>query len=86
MDKDKKVIKIPITHDERKINEFGNGYVPCQVSGRWLQFPDTATDDRWIFVDVMTMSEDKKPRKLCEMVLSKEDIMRAINSIKIVRE
>lgn len=76
-----KIIRVPITYDQRKRNELGDGYVPCQVSGRWLKFSEEASDDRFIPVDVMTMGENKVPRKICELIISKEDILRAINSI-----
>lgn len=78
-----KVVKIPITYEERKINEYGKGYVSCLVSERWLQFPETASHERHIPVNVMTQAEGKESRKICELILSKEDLLRAINSIKI---
>lgn len=78
-----KVIRIPITYKQRKRNEMGKGYVPCEVSERWLQFPDNVSDYRWITVDVMTMGSDDKPKKICDLIFGKEDIIKAINSIGI---
>ncbi|WP_163581128.1 hypothetical protein [Gracilibacillus saliphilus] len=80
---DKKIIKIPISYDQRKINEYGDGYVPCLVSERWLQFPETANNENNIIVDVMTQTEGNKPRKLCELILSRNDLLRAIDSVEI---
>lgn len=77
------LVRIPITFKQRKINEYGKGYVPCEVSERWLQFPDEISDERYIGVDVMTNGSDNNPKKLCELVVSKEDLIRAINSIEI---
>lgn len=82
-DHNEKVVRIPITYSQRKINEMGEGYVPCEVSGRWLQFPDNVSDLRWIPVDVMTIGSDSTARKICELVIGKEDILRAINSIEV---
>lgn len=82
----KKVIKFPITYDERMINEMGLGYVPCEVSGRWLQFPENSdwigNRGEFMFVDVMTEGGNGEPRKLCHLLLKKEDILRAVNSVK----
>ncbi len=82
MEHNEKVVKIPITYKQRKLNVLGDGHVPCEVSERWLQFPDTAEDPRWLPVDVMTMGSDDLPRKICELVLNKEDLLRAVNAIK----
>ena len=32
-----KITKLPITHKQRQINLHDFGYVPCEVSGRYLQ-------------------------------------------------
>ena len=59
--------------------------MPCQVSERWLQFPKTATalhDGDFMIVDVMTMGSDEKERKLCELVLTKQDLMRMLEQVK----
>ncbi|MGE6488499.1 hypothetical protein [Paenisporosarcina sp. NPDC076898] len=77
-----KIVKIPISYEQRKINEHGNGYVPCQVSSRWLQFNTLITYKDYIMVNVMTETENNSMRKICELVLSKEDLLRAINSIE----
>ena len=54
---DDKVIKIPISYEKRKKNEKGEGYVPCQISERYLEFSmesTTVSDGEFICVDVMT--------------------------------
>lgn len=81
---EKKIVKIPISYEQRKINENGVGYVPCQVSGRWLQFNTMVQDEKYIEVNVMTQTENNKFKKICELVLSKEDLLRAINSIEVI--
>lgn len=80
---DNKIIKIPISYDQRKINEYGQGYVPCAISNRWLQFHEETTDLRFISVDVMTLNTDNNSHKICELVLNIEDIIRALKSIKV---
>jgi hypothetical protein len=57
---------------------LNKGKAPCQVSGRWLQFPERArefTDGTYLAIDVMTCDSDGNPRKLCELVLVKEDLL-----------
>jgi hypothetical protein len=43
---------------------MGKGYVPCQVSGRWLQFSEESTvllSGEYIPIDVKTLGKDGKP-------------------------
>lgn len=59
-----KIIKIPISYEQRKINENENGYVPCQISSRWLQFGEESSllqGGEFISVDVMTLGADEQP-------------------------
>lgn len=55
--------------------------LPCQVSARWLQFPQESsplTEGDYISVDVMTstLSDnlEEKESKICELVLFREDL------------
>ena len=50
-----KITKLPITHKQRQINLHDFGYVPCEISGRYLQFDKTyCKENNFVFVDVMT--------------------------------
>jgi len=75
-----------MTYKERKINEKGPGYVPCEVSGRWLQFPEKSGGNFQIGelmeVKVMTKGDSGNERLLCSLIITKEDLVRAINSVK----
>lgn len=81
-----KVSRIPISWYTRLKNELGKGTVPCMVSGRWLQFPSESggffEEGEYIVLNVMTTDANDKDRKLCELVVTREDILDAINSIK----
>lgn len=55
--------------------------LPCQVSARWLQFPEESSrhpEGDYISVDVMTSTStdnlEEKESKICELVLFREDI------------
>lgn len=76
-----KIVKIPISHKQRKINEHGNGYVPCEVSERWLQFDTVGTKNGLVAVNVMTKNDKGVKKKICQMVLNKDDLLRALNSV-----
>jgi hypothetical protein len=58
----------------------------CQVSPRWLQFPQTAQivgGESFMFVDVMTLSGDEKEKKICQLVLTKEDLLDILRRIDV---
>ena len=81
-----KVKKFPITYSQRRKNIMGPLHVECQVSGRYLQFhekSDIVQGGEFITVDVMPMQiEDDKPvRRICELIITKEDLLEALKHI-----
>jgi hypothetical protein len=56
--------------------------VSCQESERWLQFAEReqfeVLDEDLIQLDVMTLDDDGAPYKLCELVVSRGDLLRAV--------
>lgn len=80
----KKIIRFPVGYKQRMINQKGTGYVPCEVSSRWLQFPEEIADSRYVPIKVMT-NNGEKDKTLCELIISHEDLVRAVNSIKLVK-
>jgi hypothetical protein len=57
--------------------------VACHVSDRWLQLLpreqfDALGDDDQVHVDVMTLDDQGAPYKLCELVVARGDLLRAI--------
>lgn len=81
-----KIIKFPVNYSQRIKNQMGKGYVPCVVSGRWLQFPKKSCgrfhDGEYIEVSVMTTGADDKPKKLCDLIITREDILNALSSVE----
>ena len=58
----------------------------CQVSSRWLQFPQNAQTvggASFMSVDVMTMNGDEQERKICQLVLTKEDLLEILSRIQV---
>lgn len=61
--------------------------VACQVSERWLQFPQTAQQLQggdFMMIDVMTIGANDTDRKLCELVLTKQDLLNMLAQVKTV--
>ena len=57
--------------------------VRCHVSDRWLQLQprdqfDALGDDDLVHADVMTLDDDGAPYKLCELVIARGDLLRAV--------
>ena len=81
------ITRFPISHSRRRKNTLGPRKVECIVSGRLLSFGEEATplaEGSAVWVDVLTMPEDDKPpRKLCSLALTKEDLQRALDAIKV---
>lgn len=64
---DDKLIRITISFSKRMRNKYGEGYVPCEVSDRWLQFPEKSElvgDKNLMVVDVMTLELRWKTKKI----------------------
>lgn len=83
---EKKVIRIPINSMTRLKNKLGKGAVPCQVSDRWLKFPAESSghfgEGEFIVLDVMTLDKNEMQRKICELVVTREDLLSAINDVR----
>ncbi|CAN5597470.1 hypothetical protein BH23GEM10_BH23GEM10_10940 [soil metagenome] len=56
--------------------------VRCHVTERWLRFSEReqfeVLDEDLIQLDVMTLDDDDEPYKLCELVVARGDVLRAI--------
>lgn len=78
----KKITRFPITFKERDYNLHGLGYVPCNISNRWLQFSDTYSEGTGlIFVDVMTKDSHEVPKKICSLCLNIHDLQNELSKI-----
>jgi hypothetical protein len=56
--------------------------VPCHMSERWLQFVEReqyeAVDEDLMRLAVMTLDDGGRPYKLCELVVARGDLLRAV--------
>jgi hypothetical protein len=68
--------------DGREPDRRATLVVPCHVSERWLQFAEreqyAVLDEDLIQVDVMTLDDEGGPYKLCELMVSRGDLLRAV--------
>jgi hypothetical protein len=59
--------------------QHGDFSVPCFVSSRWLEFSQQGTTrigaGEVLSIAVMTEGADEQPRKLCELMVTREDLM-----------
>jgi hypothetical protein len=82
---DEKIVRLPVSWVQRWRNKCGKRGVPCIVSGRWLEFGERGQgpyqEGEYIDMDVMTDSGEGKVRKICSLVVTREDLVRAISNV-----
>jgi hypothetical protein len=79
-----KITRLPGMWRRRRQVDLRRGIVHCQVSGRRLQFPKYGSkldEGTFLIIDVLSTNENGKTRKLCEVVLTKEDLLAVINQL-----
>ncbi len=66
--------------------EHGDFAVPCIGSGRWLEFSQDgsaqAGDGEAIKLTVMTDSSADQPRKLCELIVTRQELLRVLSLVE----
>jgi hypothetical protein len=71
---------------ERMKKKLGDFAVPCMVSGRWIQFSTEGSakfpDGEYIILNVMTRGANDRPKKLCELIVTREDLQDALDLIE----
>ena len=64
----------------------GDFAVPCIVSGRWLEFCQDGSvnlnEGAAIRLAVITEGQDDKPRKLCELIVTRGELLRVLRWIE----
>ncbi|NRD34593.1 hypothetical protein HQQ92_23035 [Shewanella sp. DC2-4] len=73
---------------EEKKDDRENRILRCEVSERWIQLP-TATDLTgggidYLSLDVMTNGSNDKPRKICEMIVDRSELIALLNEIPTI--
>jgi len=69
--------------------KHGDFAVPCIVSGHWLEFSQGGSaqigDGEAITLSVMTDGTGEQPRKLCELIVTREEFLRVLSLIERAR-
>lgn len=76
-----RVINFPRRRIDQKRRDAAKGILRCEVSDRWIQFPEhseKSPDTEYLACDVMTLGSDEKPRKICEIILDKTQLMKML--------
>jgi hypothetical protein len=77
--------EFPITRWQRIRNLQGEFSVPCEVSERWLSFgctSDKLSTGEFIYMDIMTMGNNEKKRKICSLIITRENLLNVLSKIK----
>jgi hypothetical protein len=80
---DNKVVRFPTNSSQRWRNRHGKFSISCLVSGRYLRFDkksEPLPDGNYVFMDVMT-DDGEKPRKLCQLCISKQDLRAVLERV-----
>jgi len=80
-----KIIRLPNSNwISRKRNQVGQGFVPCEVSGRYFKVKNV-DDSNYVSVDVMTTETiDNNDKKLTELIIRKDDLLNALKDTNIL--
>ncbi|MBU7320544.1 hypothetical protein [Paenibacillus oleatilyticus] len=79
---DNNVVSFPIGFYQMKKNELGERFLPCEVSGRWMEIVGGSRDNKFIIANVMTLGSDDEERKICELILHTKDIINLAEHLK----
>ena len=83
-----KIINFPFK--KRKSMETKNN-VPCMVSDRWIEFPENSIGHfdggEFIEISIKTHSyKNDKESKICNMIVTREDLLKAIAEVGKAKE
>lgn len=82
----KNVVRFPRRSNDRKRLEAKQGKLSCEVSERWIKFPsasDKFEDIEYLSLDVMTRGSNDKDKKLCEIILDKQQLLRMLAELPV---
>lgn len=80
------ITPLPLAESDRRRLDRRNHIVRCEVTGRWLRFHPLAEaypQGTYLIVDLMEEGQDGDPRRLCELVLSREELLAVIGALPV---
>jgi hypothetical protein len=79
------VTRFPGRRERTRLKNIRERKVACEVSSRWLQLgkqSDAYGDGpEYLHVDVMTLDQNEKPRKLCELIVDARDLRAVLGKL-----
>ena len=82
----KNIVRFPKRSGDRKRLEVKEGKLSCEVSERWIKFPsasDKFDDIEYLSLDVMTRGSNDKDRKLCEIIIDKQQLLKMLAELPV---
>jgi hypothetical protein len=84
-----KVTCFPASSMQRLRNRLGKTSAPCVVSERWLRFQPESKQvgaDDFMTVDVMSGSLGARSAKLCQLIVTRDDLQRALRNVRTIKD
>ena len=79
------VIKLPIKYTQILKNKRGKYAVNCLLTDRWIKFADTSVRldaGEAIILDVMEADADGNDVKVCQLVVTREELLEVLGRVK----
>lgn len=81
-----KVSQLPLGDGSRKRLDRRQGIVRCEVTDYWLRFHPYAQQypqGTFVIADVMQGDPETSPRRVCELVLSRDELLSLVAGLPI---
>lgn len=81
-----KITQLPLGSDCRQRLDRRQGIVRCQVTDYWLRFQPWAEkypQGTFVIADVMQGEPEGASRRVCELVLSRDELMAVLQSLPV---
>ncbi len=79
------IIKFPVNDSQREKNKQGKNEVPCIISERWMSFSEESSSiscGEAFFISIMTRRENGEPKKICDLAVTKEELLAALAHVR----
>lgn len=81
-----KIVSFPNKLERRKRMDSNRGKLRCEVSERWISFPEASWKTQnldYLSLDIMTLGSNNKERKLCEIIVDREQLQKMLKDLPV---
>ncbi|HEX9181018.1 MAG TPA: hypothetical protein VF859_11525 [Burkholderiales bacterium] len=81
-----KITPLPLDSESRQRLDRRQGIVRCQVTDYWLRFQPWAekyAQGTFVITDVMAGDPEGESRRVCEVVLSRDELLALLQSLPV---